>query len=216
MPGGTIGIKYSGRFVSILTSHVGVDGEAFSRACATPNVSEMVADIRAKHGKRAVVLGVDDYDVVKGVVLKLQAYGRFLATHPEWVRKVVLVQIILPTSTPDKAVVKASVDTEVQAIVDEFGPDVIHVISERSLSLAEMAAYYRASKVAVISTFWDGLNLAPYEYTASQDHDNPGTLVVSEFMGCSRSLSGVLRVNPWGLEIVSDAIHAALTLSLVR
>ena len=30
-----------------------------------------------------------------------------------------------------------------------------------------------------------------------------GALIVSEFMGCSRSLSGVLRVNPWRLVYLS-------------
>jgi trehalose-6-phosphate synthase len=64
-----------------------------------------------------------------------------------------------------------------------------------------------------MSTFWDGLNLAPYEYTASQDSKDPGALVLSEFMGCTRSLSGVIRVNPWGLEQTGEAIHQALSMS---
>jgi len=43
-----------------------------------------------------------------------------------------------------------------------------------------------------------------------------GCLVVSEFMGCSRSLSGVLRVNPFFLEEVSDAIHCAVSMPLAE
>lgn len=46
----------------------------------------------------------------------------------------------------------------------------------------------------------------------SQKEDHPGALIVSEFMGCSRSLSGVLRVNPFILEEVSDTLDHALTM----
>jgi trehalose 6-phosphate synthase/phosphatase len=37
-------------------------------------------------------------------------------------------------------------------------------------------------------------------------------LVVSEFVGCSPSLSGALRVNPWSIDAVRDAIYAAIRL----
>ena len=35
-------------------------------------------------------------------------------------------------------------------------------------------------------------------------------LVVSEFVGCSPSLSGAIRVNPWSVDSVRDAIYAAI------
>jgi trehalose 6-phosphate synthase/phosphatase len=37
-------------------------------------------------------------------------------------------------------------------------------------------------------------------------------LVVSEFVGCSPSLSGAIRVNPWSVDAVRDAIYAAIRL----
>jgi len=58
------------------------------------------------------------------------------------------------------------------------------------------------------------LNLQPFEYTASQPAENPGALVISEFMGCSRTLNGVLRVNPFSLDSVASAILTALNMSL--
>lgn len=39
-------------------------------------------------------------------------------------------------------------------------------------------------------------------------------LVVSEFVGCSPSLSGALRINPWSVEAVRDAIYTAIRLPL--
>ena len=40
-----------------------------------------------------------------------------------------------------------------------------------------------------------------------------GSMIISEFMGCSRSLGGVFRVNPWKLDEVSHAIHTALVMT---
>jgi len=38
------------------------------------------------------------------------------------------------------------------------------------------------------------------------------TLVVSKFVGCSPSLSGAIRVNPWSVDAVADGIYSAITL----
>ena len=41
-------------------------------------------------------------------------------------------------------------------------------------------------------------------------------LVVSEFVGCSPSLSGAVRVNPWNIESLADNIYHAITLPLAE
>jgi trehalose 6-phosphate synthase/phosphatase len=74
------------------------------------------------------------------------------------------------------------------------------------------------------------MNLIPYEYIACRegrsqwDDDassvgpNPeptkkkSMLIVSEFIGCSPSLSGAIRVNPWNIEAVAEAMNLAITL----
>ena len=35
-------------------------------------------------------------------------------------------------------------------------------------------------------------------------------LVVSEFVGCSPSVSGAIRVNPWSVDSVADGIYSAI------
>ena len=35
-------------------------------------------------------------------------------------------------------------------------------------------------------------------------------VVVSEFVGCSPSVSGAIRVNPWSIDSVSDGIYTAI------
>ena len=39
-------------------------------------------------------------------------------------------------------------------------------------------------------------------------------LVLSEFVGCSPSVSGALRVNPWSIDSVADGIYSAIKLPL--
>jgi trehalose-6-phosphate synthase len=49
---------------------------------------------RKKFAPRRIVLGVDDLDLVKGSLLKVQAYNRFLHMHPDKKDEIVLVQIL--------------------------------------------------------------------------------------------------------------------------
>ena len=42
------------------------------------------------------------------------------------------------------------------------------------------------------------------------DDKKASMLVVSEFVGCSPSLSGAIRVNPWNVDSVADGIYAAI------
>ncbi|KAK8455737.1 hypothetical protein SEVIR_4G213650v4 [Setaria viridis] len=71
------------------------------------------------------------------------------------------------------------------------------------------------------------MNLIPYEYTvcrqgnedigklrgADKSSLHTSTLIVSEFVGCSPSLSGAFRVNPWSVEDVADALYSATDLT---
>ena len=46
------------------------------------------------------------------------------------------------------------------------------------------------------------------------DDKKASMLVVSEFVGCSPSLSGAIRVNPWNVDSVADGIYAAIKMPL--
>jgi len=216
LPGGALGIKYNGRFVSLLISHVGIASQLIKQVSQSTAVAARVSELRAQFGGRKVLIGVDDLDMVKGPLLKIQAIERFLSKYREQADKVVFVEIMLLSKNYNETLaMRDDMLSEIQRVRDKYGQSVIHVIQPHEyVPVEEQVAWYRASHVAVVSTFWDGLNLMPYEWTASQDSSDPGALIISEFMGCSRSLNGVLRVNPWSLETVADAIQQALTMSI--
>eukprot|EP00271_Cylindrocystis_brebissonii_P004264 TRINITY_DN15906_c0_g1_i1.p1 TRINITY_DN15906_c0_g1~~TRINITY_DN15906_c0_g1_i1.p1 ORF type:complete len:934 (+),score=196.90 TRINITY_DN15906_c0_g1_i1:284-3085(+) len=49
-------------------------------------------------------------------------------------------------------------------------------------------------------------------HTSDGEEKQKSMLVVSEFIGCSPSLSGAIRVNPWNIEAVADAMNLAITM----
>jgi trehalose 6-phosphate synthase len=77
-----------------------------------------------------------------------------------------------------------------------------------------LSSFYRAAKVGVVTPLRDGMNLVAKEYVASQNGEDPGVLVLSEFAGAACELHGALKVNPFDREQCADAMHAALTMPL--
>ena len=122
-----------------------------------------------------------------------------------------IVQLLHTGGGKDESDMRDRVLGEIASINAAYNNPI--TVVDRELSMLDMVAYYSTASVCVVSTFWDGLNLTPYEFSASQRHDRPGALIISEFMGCSRSLNGVLRVNPWSLTQMTDAIVAALAMT---
>lgn len=74
----------------------------------------------------------------------------------------------------------------------------------------------------------DGMNLVPYKYTVCRQGSpaldkalgidgssapRKSMIIVSEFIGCSPSLSGASRVNPWDIDSVAEAMNSAITTS---
>ncbi|KAG0450332.1 hypothetical protein HPP92_026768 [Vanilla planifolia] len=98
------------------------------------------------------------------------------------------------------------------------------ILIDQPLQFYERVAYYVVAECCLVTAVRDGMNLIPYEYIVSRQgnerldkalglsHSMPkkSTLVVSEFIGCSPSLSGAIRVNPWNIDAVVDAMDSAL------
>jgi trehalose 6-phosphate synthase/phosphatase len=111
------------------------------------------------------------------------------------------------------------VQSAVERINTTFGGDDYQpvVLIQRPLPLNERTAYYSVAECCVVTAIRDGLNLIPYEYTICRDAASPNTasqsmLIISEFIGCSPSLSGAIRVNPWNINNVMEAMLSALTM----
>jgi len=214
---GCLGFKYHGRKVGIKISHLGINSKDTIRFSKNKKVQEIVSDLKKKYKNKKIILSIDGTDIVKGGALKLQGYHNFLQNCPEFRDNVILFEFLLEERSLNTER-RGQIYTEIENIKKDFGNDVIKIITfEKNNfdSLLFLASVCKASCLGLFSSYWDGLNTFPYEYTLL-DEENPGSLIISKFMGCYRSLPGVLSVNPLRLDNVSQQITEALNMNIQK
>jgi trehalose 6-phosphate synthase/phosphatase len=225
---GYIGLEYFGRTVSIKILPVGIHIGQLQSVLNLPETESKVAELHDQFRGQAVMLGVDDMDIFKGISLKLLAMEELLTQHPNKRGEVVLVQIANPARGRGREVQEVQSETKaaVRRINEAFGsPGYTPVVLiDRPLQFYERIAYYAIAECCLVTAVRDGMNLIPYEYiicrqgnekldeTLGRDPSAPrkSMLVLSEFIGCSPSLSGAIRVNPWNIDAVAEAMNSAL------
>lgn len=228
---GYIGLEYYGRTVSIKILPVGIHIRQLECVLNLPETASKVAELQNQFRGRTVLLGVDDMDIFKGISLKLLAMEQLLIQHPDKRGKVVLVQIANPARGRGKDVqeVRSETHATVSRINKTFGRPGYEpvVLIDTPLQVYERNAYYVIAECCLVTAVRDGMNLIPYEYIICRQGNekldetlglNPTSqkksmLVVSEFIGCSPSLSGAIRVNPWNIDAVAEAMDSALVVS---
>ncbi|XP_008775883.1 probable alpha,alpha-trehalose-phosphate synthase [UDP-forming] 7 [Phoenix dactylifera] len=226
---GYIGLDYYGRSVGIKIMPVGIHMGQLQSALQLPDKDWRVNELRQQFEGKTVLLGVDDMDIFKGINLKLLAFEHMLRLHPKWKGRAVLVQIANPARGRgrDLEEIQAEIQESCRRINEEFGNSEYSpvVFIDRPVSIVERIAFYTIAECVVVTAVRDGMNLTPYEYIVCRQGiagSGPGSeadgprksmLVVSEFIGCSPSLSGAIRVNPWNIESTAEAMNEAVSLS---
>ncbi|KAE8710203.1 putative alpha,alpha-trehalose-phosphate synthase 9 [Hibiscus syriacus] len=173
---------------------------------------------------------MDDMDIFKGISLKLLAVEQLLQQRPDLQDKIVLVQIVNPARGSGKDVQEAKKETYLTAkrINNLYGSPNYQpvVLIDRPVPRNEKSAFYALAECCIVNAVRDGMNLVPYKYIVCRQGtppidealgiktDSPRTsmLVVSEFIVCSPSLSGAIRVNPWEIDAVSEALNTSITI----
>lgn len=227
---GHIGLEYFGRTVYIKILPVGIHMGRLESALNHPISFIKAKEIAEQFKGKRLIIGADDMDIFKGISLKLLAMEQLLLQNQELRGKVVLVQIVNPARSMGKDVQEAKRETYMttRRINEVFGfPGYEPVILiDRKVPTYEKTAYYALAECCIVNAVRDGMNLVPYKYivcrqgTAKMDEalgitsgsPHASTLVVSEFIGCSPSLSGAIRVNPWDIDAVADALNLAITM----
>ncbi|ESW99391.1 hypothetical protein KL918_001678 [Ogataea parapolymorpha] len=211
------GVVYNDRQVTVSAYPIGIDVDKFLNGLKTDEVKSRIKQLETRFGKDCkLIVGVDRLDYIKGVPQKLHAFEIFLERHPEWIGKVVLIQVAVPSrgDVEEYQSLRAAVNELVGRINGRFGTVEfvpIHFL-HKSVNFQELISVYAASDVCVVSSTRDGMNLVSYEYIACQQ-ERKGSLVLSEFAGAAQSLNGALVVNPWNTEELSEAIYEGLIMS---
>ncbi|EMD31327.1 glycosyltransferase family 20 protein [Gelatoporia subvermispora B] len=209
------GVEFEGRLAHVGTFPIGIDPSSFIENLKKESVQKRIKQLEQRFGDVKVIVGVDRLDYIKGVPQKLHALELFLTQHPEWIGKVVLAQLAVPSrqDVEEYQNLRATVNELVGRINGRFGTvDFMPIhFMHKSLPFDELCALYAVSDVCLVTSTRDGMNLVSYEYVACQQ-ERQGAMILSEFAGAAQSLNGSIVVNPWDSQQVADAIYEAVTM----
>ena len=203
-------IEHGDRVARVADFPLGIDYARYEEAAR-----EGPRPRRAPHEK--IILGVDRLDYTKGIPERMRAYERLLELHPELRGDVSFVQIAVPSreQVSEYQALKRELDELVGRINGRFGRSDWTPIRyiHRSVPGPKLSALYRDAAVAMVTPLRDGMNLVAKEFVASQT-DDPGVLLLSRMAGAAETMREALRVNPYNVESVAEALHRALEMPL--
>jgi trehalose 6-phosphate synthase len=91
------GVEFEGKIITVGAFPIGIDPDKFMEGLQKEKVKKRIATLEEKFKGVKLMVGVDRLDYIKGVPQKLHALEVFLTDHPEWIGKVVLVQVAVPS-----------------------------------------------------------------------------------------------------------------------
>jgi trehalose 6-phosphate synthase len=91
------GVEYQGKMIAVGAFPIGIDPMKFEEGFNQRNVQERIEMLERKFEGIKLMVGVDRLDYIKGLPQKLHAFEIFLNHNPEWIGKVVLVQVAVPS-----------------------------------------------------------------------------------------------------------------------
>lgn len=204
-------IELAGRTIHIKALPIGIPFDRFVQ------LAEKAPSFLKDAGNVKVILGVDRLDYTKGLVHRIKSFERLLEKHPEYIEKVTLLQVAVPSRTDvqEYKQLKDEMDQLIGRINGKFSKPNWSPIRYiyGCVSQEELASLYRDSAVALVTPLRDGMNLVAKEYVACQIR-KPGVLILSPFAGAGGMMHEALLVNPYEVDQVADTIHRALTMSM--
>jgi trehalose 6-phosphate synthase/phosphatase len=224
--GHTLAIDTNGRNVAVTSIHAGVEPPVLNQILTHSTTVEKASSIRRRFEGKHICCAIERLESLKGIPLKLLGLERFLRRCPEWVGKIVLVQVGIsaPERGEDYIQTKGEVARLVKKINDQW-PDTVQFQEcyESEMRLQQRMALLRAADIVVVTAIRDGLNLLPLEFTIAhqdamtemgkKDGRKRGLCILSEFSSCTRVMRGALHVNPWKISEIANAFHQALHMS---
>ncbi|MBB4857258.1 trehalose 6-phosphate synthase [Novosphingobium chloroacetimidivorans] len=212
-------IEYEGRRIVARAFPIGIDYEEFVASARTELAQGAYQRLKDSLGHgRKMLIGVDRLDYSKGLGERFDSFDRFLTDNPEMAKDVVLLQIAPPSRGEVASYQLIRHDLERKAgHINGAHADVAWVpirYVNRGYPRAELAGFYRAADIGLVTPLRDGMNLVAKEYVAAQDSEDPGVLILSRFAGAAPQMEDAVLVNPHSTEDVSDAIRQALHMPL--
>jgi trehalose 6-phosphate synthase len=162
---------------------------------------------------KIIGLGVDRIDYTKGIVERMLAIDRFLEKYPQYKKRFVFIQL----AAPSRVHIKRYHDliAEIDELAEkknwkyqDFGWKPI-IYLKRHFSPDEIEPFYWLADLCIVSSLHDGMNLVAKEYVAAKK-DLSGSLILSQFTGAAKELTGAFQINPYSIEEFADTIKLAI------
>ena len=224
--GHNLAIETNGRHVAVTSIHAGIEPPILNQVLLHHSTLEKSQSIRNQFRGKVIFCAIDRMESLKGIPLKMLAVERFLNRCPEWVGKIVLIQVGI--SAYERADDYARTKSEVLVMVaniNKVWPGTVQFqeCAESDMRLPQRMALLRAADVVMVTPIRDGLNLIPLEYTichqdglteqGRRDGRKRGLCILSEFSSSTRVMRGALHVNPWKISELANSLHQALNMS---
>ncbi|MDF7815779.1 bifunctional alpha,alpha-trehalose-phosphate synthase (UDP-forming)/trehalose-phosphatase [Hymenobacter sp. YC55] len=206
-------IETPSRTVLVDAFPMGIDYQRYAEAAASEAAQAHEQTYRQALHDARVVLSIDRLDYSKGIAQRLRAFELLLQRHPEWVGRVSLLMVVVPSR--DQVAQYAALKEEIDELVGRINAQ-YRTISwtpiqyfYRSFPFDELAALYRLADVALVTPVRDGMNLVAKEFIASKINQR-GVLILSERAGAAQELNEALLINPTDTGQLAEALHEAL------
>jgi len=217
-------ITLENRIAKVDAFPMGIDYDRFN-TCAVNLQSKLTKDRSKlqqeidryflKQSERKLILSIDRLDYTKGIPNRIKAYERFLEKYPEYIEKVSLIMLTVPsrTTVDQYKQLKSEVDELVGRVNGRFGAINWTPIwyFYRSMPFENLVELYSSSEIALLTPLRDGMNLVAKEYIASKTNQK-GVLILSEMAGASKEMGEAIIINPENIEETADAIKNAYEL----
>jgi trehalose 6-phosphate synthase/phosphatase len=210
-------ITHKDRQIVVEAFPMGIDADKFEKLVTGPIVGEHITSLKETMQDSKIILTIDRLDYSKGILQRLQAYELLLQMHPEYVDRLSLYMIVVPSrdTVPQYKELRDQIDQLVGNINARFRTlnwtPVYYFY--RSFSVEFLSALYFAADICLVTPMRDGMNLVSKEYVASRT-DDTGVLILSEMAGASKELNDALLVNPNNIGEVMRAIVQAIDMPL--
>ncbi|MEN4569168.1 alpha,alpha-trehalose-phosphate synthase (UDP-forming) [Pantoea agglomerans] len=208
---------FKGRKIRAGVFPIGIDTGEILQALESERSRELNKRFR-REGTGELIVGVDSLDYSKGLPQRIHSIREFFARCPDKKKAVSLLQIAAPSR--EKVTAYEKLSDEMNYLSGKINGDLGDMhwspvsYVHRNVERDDLPVIYRNSRVGLVTPLCDGMNLVAKEYVVSQDPDNPGVLILSEFAGAAHQLADALLVNPFDAGATARAIEKALNMPL--
>ncbi len=206
-------VHFGDREVWVRAYPLPIDHEATRLIAQSERVSAFELELLRRR-RDFLILRVDRADLSKNVLRGFSAFDLFLEQHPEFSERVTFIAQMMPSRTdvPQYAEYLERIEALVAVVNHRHGtPDWMPVQLKLRDDVEEAMAAYKHYDVLLVNAMFDGMNLVAKEGPIINERE--GVSILSENTGAHEELGEyALSVNPFDIQELADAIHAALTM----